>query len=251
MSCDTRLDACWRPSPNIEPRRGGLKADMLLLHYTAMTSGPKAVDWLCHPDAGVSCHYLVDEDGTITQMVHESERAWHAGVSSWHGETDINSCSIGIEIQNLGHALDILPEYPEIQMEAVKSLCLDIIQRHNIPARRVLGHSDVAFGRKVDPGEAFSWEELYRSGIGHWVEPAVIQGDPGLDLGCCGDEVEELQTLLRNYGYGIEISREYDQCTKSAVSAFQAHWRQKSVNGVADLSTVQTLEKLSVNTEDN
>ncbi len=251
MSCDTKLDACWRPSPNIEPRRHGLTADLLLLHYTAMTSGPKAVDWLCNPEAGVSCHYLVDEDGTITQMVSESERAWHAGVSSWQGEKDINSCSIGIEIQNMGYALEVLPEYPKVQMEAVKALCLDIIERNAISARRVLGHSDVAFGRKVDPGEAFSWEELYYSGVGHWVEPEPIQGDEGLDLGCEGRDVILLQTLLSDYGYGIVVSGEYDQCTKNAVSAFQAHWRQKSVNGIADFSTIRTLEKLSINIDDN
>ncbi len=251
MSCDTRLEACWRPSPNVEPRRSGLKADLLLLHYTAMTSGPKAVGWLCNPDAGVSCHYLVDEDGTITQMVPESQRAWHAGVSSWHGEVDINSCSIGIEIQNMGHALEVLPEYPPIQMEAVKALCLDIITRHNISPGRVLGHSDVAFGRKVDPGEAFSWEELYQAGIGHWIEPEPLGDDTGLDLGCSGPEVEALQTMLRDYGYGIEVDGQYNQRTKSAVSAFQAHWRQKSVNGIADFSTIRTLEKLSVKTDDN
>ncbi len=244
MTCDTTLEACWRPSPNTEARKNGLKADMLILHYTAMTCGKKAVDWLCNPEAKVSSHYLVDEDGSITQMVLETERAWHAGVSYWAGETDINSCSIGIEIQNMGHALEELPEFPEIQMKSVKQLCLDIISRNKINPERVLGHSDVACGRKVDPGERFSWESLHKAGIGHWVKPVPVGKDLGLQLGDTGSDVENLQKKFHDYGYGIEINGIYDQITQNVVSAFQSHWRQQCVNGIADMSTMHTLDNL-------
>lgn len=244
MTCDTQLQAVWNPSPNIEPRKKGLTADMLILHYTAMSCGKKAVDWLCNPESKVSCHYLIDEDGSITQMVSENERAWHAGISSWAGETDINSCSIGIEIQNMGHALEELPEFPEAQMHAVEQLSLDIINRNNIRPERVLGHSDVAPGRKVDPGEAFSWERLHKAGIGLWVKPVPVGNDCGLTLSDTGKEVEELQNKLGNFGYGIEVNGVFDQVTKNVVAAFQAHWRQECVNGIADMSTMHTLHNL-------
>jgi len=145
---------------------------MLLMHYTGMKSGQGAVNWLCHEGSGVSCHYLVDVDGAITQMVCESKRAWHAGKSCWLGLTDINSCSVGIEVQNAG-PLENFPDFPDVQMAAVIELSKDIIARHTIPADRVLGHSDVAPGRKIDPGEKFPWAFLAQNGVGIW--PRVLQ----------------------------------------------------------------------------
>ena len=136
---------------------------MLLLHYTGMDSAEAALDWLTRQESGVSCHYLVDAEGRIAQMVPESERAWHAGQSLWEGETDINSCSIGIEIHNPGHDFDY-PDFPDAEMRAVEALCRDILSRHAIPSHRVLAHSDVAPGRKRDPGEKFDWERLARAG---------------------------------------------------------------------------------------
>ena len=132
---------------------------MLLLHYTGMELAEAALDWLTRQESGVSCHYLVDEEGRIAQLVPKSERAWHAGQSLWAGETDLNSCSIGIEIHNPGHDFDY-PDFPEAEMQAVEALCLDILSRHAIPPHRVLAHSDVAPGRKRDPGEKFDWQRL-------------------------------------------------------------------------------------------
>jgi len=164
----TRLKHVWCPSPNIGERT--LQVDMLLMHYTGMKSGEAAVNWLCNEESGVSCHYLVDEDGSITQMVCESQRAWHAGKSSWQGVEDINSCSIGIEVQNSG-PLDDFPEFPAVQIAAVIELSKDILKRHSIVSVRVLGHSDVAPGRKIDPGEKFPWELLAKEGVGCWPHP--------------------------------------------------------------------------------
>jgi len=125
---DSPLATLWCPSPNVEPRQNGLKPDMLLLHYTGMDSAEAALDWLTRQESGVSCHYLVDAEGRIAQMVPESERAWHAGQSLWQGETDINSCSIGIEIHNPGHDFDY-PDFPDAEMRAVEALCRDILSR--------------------------------------------------------------------------------------------------------------------------
>ena len=137
------LASTFLPSPNIEARRNGCKPDMLVLHYTGMDDAKVACELLCDPVSRVSCHYLVDERGVITQMVDEHMRAWHAGVSSWKGDEDINSRSIGIEIHNPGHAAGY-PDFPEAQMQAVIALCKDIITRHAIHPTRVLGHSDIA-----------------------------------------------------------------------------------------------------------
>jgi N-acetylmuramoyl-L-alanine amidase len=185
----------------------------------------------------------VDEQGAITQMVPETFRAWHAGLSHWGGAEDINSCSIGIEIHNPGHDGGY-PDFPDAQMAAVEALCLDIARRNGVPPRRVLAHSDVAPRRKIDPGEKFDWRRLAMAGIGHWVEPADITGGAGFELGGAGDGVMTLQRNLRAYGYGIDPTGAFDEHTHSVVSAFQRHFRPVLVDGRADRSTVETLDVL-------
>lgn len=232
------------PSPNIEPRKNGMTPDILLLHYTGMLSAEKAIQWLAHPGSGVSCHYVIDRDGKITQMVAEDMRAWHAGVSFWAGETDINSRSIGIEIDNPGHELGYL-EFPEAQMHAVEVLARDIVGRWTIPPERVLAHSDVAPSRKIDPGEKFDWARLARGGIGHWVAPEPVDAnDFGLGHGEGGALVTEAQDLLRRYGYNVTVCGDYDRATEMAVRAFQLHFRAARVDGRLDQSTLGTLRRL-------
>ena len=240
----TSLPHALRPSPNFEPRKDGFKPSILLMHYTDMKTAAEACNWLCDPCSKVSCHYLVDEDGAITQMVDEEMRAWHAGQSSWRGESDINSRSIGIEIQNPGHRYGYR-DFPAAQMRAVIDLSRDIVARNGINPERVLAHSDVAPGRKVDPGERFDWKLLHEAGVGHWVTPAPIGSDAGSKPGDTGAAVERLQAMLASYGYGLPVTREYDARTAAVVSAFQLHFRQVRVDGIADKSTVDTLERLS------
>lgn len=223
---------------NEEPRRNGRAVDMLILHYTGMASAEAARDLLISADSGVSCHYLIDEQGIITQMVGEDMRAWHAGVSIWQGETDTNSRSIGIEIQNPGHALGYR-DFPDDQMSAVVALCRDILTRHAIPPRNVLAHSDVAPGRKIDPGERFCWERLAGECVGHWVPPA----EPDAAALCAAD-IAAFQALLQRYGYGIEVSGELDEQTRKVTDAFQRHFRPALVNGIPDVSCLRTAERL-------
>jgi len=230
-------------SPNFGPRREGAKIDIIILHYTGMSDGEKACDWLCNAQSQVSSHYLIHENGDIVQMVDEASRAWHAGVSSWHDEQDINSTSIGIEIQNLGHGMGY-PDFPLIQMEAVAALCRDLIERYWIKPQRILAHSDVAPGRKVDPGEKFDWGFLHRNGVGHWVNPEPLSGGSFLQEGDRGDAVFALQSLLKLYGYEIQLTGNFDQETRLVLTAFQRHFRTQKVDGVADASTVATLHKL-------
>lgn len=239
----TSLARTIKTSPNFGPRTGGKPVSMIILHYTGMSDAQKACDWLCNEASEVSCHYLIDEQGNLVQMVGEDMRAWHAGISSWKGEEDINSVSIGIEIQNPGHTLDY-KEFPAIQMQMVARLCHDIATRHHITARNILAHSDVAPGRKIDPGEKFDWKYLHGHGVGHWVEGEPISGGSFLQMGDRGDAVLALQGMLNLYGYGIEADGSFGPRTKAVVEAFQRHFRQARVDGVADQSTVTTLHRL-------
>ena len=232
-----------RVSPNFGPRREGMAPDAIVLHYTGMKSGAAAESWLCDPQSEVSAHYLVHEDGRIVQMVRESDRAWHAGKGSWGGLADVNSFSIGIEIVNPGHLLGYA-DFPQEQIASVIALCKDICARHSIAPERVLAHSDVAPGRKVDPGEKFPWAVLAAGGVGHFVAPAENLTGPELREGASGREVEELQSMLALYGYGVEISGTYDSATMLVVEAFQRHFRPACVNGIADTATVETLRRL-------
>jgi N-acetylmuramoyl-L-alanine amidase len=216
---------------------------MLVLHYTGMESAEAALDWLTREESKVSAHYLIDEDGRITQMVAEEHRAWHAGQSLWDRETDLNSCSIGIEIHNPGHDFDY-PDFPDIQMRAVEALCLDILGRHAIPPERVLAHSDIAPGRKRDPGEKFDWQRLARAGIGFWVEPLPPGADRPLGPGDEGESVAELQQALQRFGYGVELTTTYGTGLEKVVEAFQRHFRTARVDGRADASTIATLDRL-------
>ena len=240
---DSPLASLWCPSPNREARAGLGIPDMLVLHYTGMETAEAALDWLTRQESKVSCHYLVDEEGRIAQLVPEAERAWHAGQSAWAGETDLNSCSIGIEIHNPGHDFDYA-DFPEAQMQAVEALCLDIFSRQAISPERVLGHSDIAPGRKRDPGEKFDWARLARAGIGLWVEPAPLGDDIGLGAGDENEEVAELQRQLAAYGYGVELTTTYGRGLEQVVEAFQRHFRPLRIDGRADASTRETLARL-------
>jgi N-acetylmuramoyl-L-alanine amidase len=231
------------PSPNHEARVGVARPDILLLHYTGMSSTQAALERLRDPKALVSSHYVVFEDGRIFQLVPERRRAYHAGASSWEGTRDINSRSIGIEIGNKGHDFGC-PEFPEPQIAAVIALGRDILARWPIAAARVLAHSDVAPDRKRDPGEIFPWRRLAEAGVGLWVEPAPITEGATLGPGDHGQDVAELQRMLSDYGYGIDPTGRYDTATQEVVTAFQRHFRTERVDGFADVSTVRTLRKL-------
>ena len=231
------------PSPNCGERAGGDRPDMIILHYTGMPEHEAALAWLCNPESQVSSHYFVHEDGRIVQMLPENRRAWHAGKSFWAGETDINSRSIGIEIANAGHPAG-LPGYPDRQVEAVIELCRDCGQRLGIAPERVLAHSDVAPVRKVDPGENFPWGRLHAAGVGHFVEPVPVQGGRLFQKGDHGQPVEALQSMLSLYGYDIDITGEYSDKTEGVVAAFQRHFRPERVDGIADMSTIETLHRL-------
>ena len=225
-------------SPNHGERESAI--DMIVLHYTGMKTGEDALARLTDPSAKVSSHYLVYEDGRIDQLVPEARRAWHAGLSVWKGITDINSCSIGVEIVNPGQEHGYR-DFPDAQIVAVIALCRDIVARHKIPPARVLAHSDIAPQRKQDPGEKFPWGRLAASEVGLWVEPSPLREGTTLHPEDRGPQVAELQRALARFGYAADITNRYDKGTIEIVTAFQRHFRPARVDGLADRSTVATL----------
>lgn len=215
-----------RPSSSCGPRPDGSPIDMLVLHYTGMESAAAALERLADPAAAVSAHYLIDEDGRIVRLVEEGQRAWHAGASFWRGHTDINARSIGIELVNPGHEFGYRP-FPEAQMAASIELAGDVVRRHAIPARNVVGHSDVAPARKLDPGELFDWPRLAAAGIGLWpAESDVLIMD-----------AEAIGGMLADYGYAVDH-------LGFAVKAFQRHFRPGRVTGRIDFETARRVKGL-------
>ncbi|MEM7330282.1 MAG: N-acetylmuramoyl-L-alanine amidase [Pseudomonadota bacterium] len=242
-----------RPSPNFNDRKHPI--DMLVFHYTGMETGQQALDRMCDAAAEVSAHYMIWEDGRIVQLVGEDKRAWHAGVSSWQGDNDLNSRSIGIEIVNGGHDWPLtdgrLPAYPDAQIDALIELSTGIIKRWDIPFSRIVGHSDIAPDRKDDPGEHFPWDRLAQAGIGAWpisasenpTDPPGVTStghtDEALGLGDDHETVRHMRRMLQEIGYGLEDGGTFDEATAAVVRAFQRRWRQDQVTGRADSLTLR------------
>lgn len=216
-----------RPSPNHDARRGQ-PVRILVLHYTGMSTAAEALDRLTDPAAKVSAHYTIDEDGTIYAHVPEDRRAWHAGVATWRGITDVNAASIGIELVNPGHAFGYRA-FPAAQMAALTGLSRGILARHAIAARDVVGHSDVAPARKSDPGELFDWRALAAAGVGLWPKPGAPFADEAA-----------YAAALAAYGYGLDA----DGGHRLATAAFQRHFRPGRIDGVADAETQALLAGL-------
>lgn len=232
------------PSPNFDARPVEGQVKYLILHYTGMKTGKEALDRLCDEASKVSAHYLIEEDGRVFSLVPEDKRAWHAGLSAWEGDRDINGLSIGIELVNPGHDS---PNYkgdyrafPDVQMLSLMGLCKDILARHDIKPWHVLGHSDVAPDRKCDPGELFDWQRLAAEGIGAW---------PSLGQSPIEDHFDPMifQKRLKDYGYQVgnaDASVPNSAAPNSAVRAFQQHFRPADIGGIADRQCLVLLGKL-------
>jgi N-acetylmuramoyl-L-alanine amidase len=228
------------PSPNFDARV--VPPDMIVLHYTGMVDGSAALARMMDPEAKVSAHYMVEEDGRIFALVPEERRAWHAGRAFWRDETDINARSIGVEIVNPGHEFGYRP-FPDVQTAAVIELLADIRSRWAVPDARILGHSDVAPNRKTDPGELFPWKTLAAAGHGLWVEPPAAPGAT-LSEGDEGLGVLVLRSALSRLGYDCPRIAGFDADLAVVIRAFQRHWRPERVDGAADGETRSRLMAL-------
>ena len=244
------------PSPNYDVRTRAI--DLVVLHYTGMQDGATALKRLCDPAplAGhypgpwqsadiapdtalgrASAHYVVSEEGAVHCLVAEENRAWHAGVSIWEGEGDVNARSIGIEIVNGGHDFG-LPDFPIAQVDAVIVLLGDILARWNLAPSRVVAHSDIAPGRKMDPGEKFPWKRLVQAGVSIWPEFVALQADASPDIAL-------VQRQLRAFGYGVSETGADDAATRAALEAFQRRFRPRRISGEPDDETLMILTALS------
>ncbi|WP_410865895.1 N-acetylmuramoyl-L-alanine amidase [Paraburkholderia sp. SIMBA_027] len=249
------LAACT-PATMID--RGGYVADtqyharsadsrirFLVLHYTEGDE-PTSLEELTREN--VSAHYLVPEhpplrDGkpVVLQLVPETQRAWHAGVSEWQGTTELNAASIGIENVNSGPhdtpAGRTWAPWPPDQVAAIIALSKDIVTRYGIPPTRVVGHSDIAPQRKIDPGPAFPWKQLYDAGVGAWPDDATVQADLAGRAPNAAADVRGLQVKLARYGYEVATDGVLDERTRRVFAAFQMHFRPSDYSGTPDAQT--------------
>ena len=244
----------YRIDTRISSQNQDSRVRTLVLHYTAEDLASSLAS-LTQTQYQVSSHYLVP-DGSLAahvyQLVPDEARAWHAGVSAWRGDTMLNASSIGVEIVNLGYPAEdeTLPlmqrhwyAFEDAQIEVVGRLARDLVDRYALPPYQVVGHTDVAPGRKVDPGPLFPWQRLYeRYGVGAWPDQATV--DALRSSQPYDGDIGALQAKLARYGYGLTASGVLDQATVDAVSAFQMHFRPARYDGVPDLDTVAILDAL-------
>jgi N-acetylmuramoyl-L-alanine amidase len=221
----------------------GSRVRFLVLHYTE-ADFPSALKILT--EGPVSAHYLVrDDPPTVYRLVDENRRAFHAGDSSWQGSTEVNSASIGIEIVNRGYRADAgtWQEYPEKQIEIVLALAKDIAERHSIPPDRVVGHSDIAPQRKIDPGPRFPWKRFADAGLIRWPDPAeVARRLPA--FGARLPDVAWFQQALETFGYAVPRNGELDEATVHVIAAFQMRHRPSRYDGMPDAETAAILDVL-------
>jgi len=215
------------PSPNFDARAAGIALKYIVLHYTGMKDAASALARMCDPAAKVSAHYMIDENGSIIQLVDEKNRAWHAGKSFWCGITDTNSASIGIELVNPGHEFGYRA-FPDAQISALKKILRDIIARHGLNLKKcLLAHSDIAPTRKQDPGELFPWQILAQEGLGIW--PNATNNTPAHET--------EITGLLSNIGYDTTDTRQ-------SLLAFQRRFHPENLTGIADGETIARLRSV-------
>lgn len=223
------------PSPNFNARPSGIKIDTIIIHHTNMTNAHAALERLCDPDAAVSAHYLIDQEGSIFQLVPDQHRAWHAGVSFWQGETNINCRSIGIELDyNAKQEEGNLPLFPEIQINGLLGLINQLSLKHSIPSNRIIGHSDIAPQRKQDPGEKFPWFLLHQHGYGLWPATTPKSAIPGTVL--------QAQAILQKIGYDCPQHGNFDSATEAVIQAFQRHFLPQNITGVLCANTQNILQ---------
>lgn len=232
-----------RQSPNHDARPPATPIDTLVLHYTGMPSAEAALERLADPEARVSSHYLLEEDGTLFQLVPDERRAWHAGTSFWRGCTDINARSIGIEIVNPGHEWGYRP-FPPAQMKALITLCHDLLKRHPILPENVVAHSDIAPDRKQDPGELFAFSLLAKNGIGLF--PADVPDLGSGDIVTAPAALGPVRAKLAAVGYKLGLTGAPDHELAVVLTAFQRHWRPEAITGAADRGTRARLDALNL-----
>lgn len=228
-----------RPSPNFGDRRGVHSPDMIVLHYTGMTTAEAALDRLCDPDAEVSCHYLIDLDGARSKLVRPRHRAWHAGVSCWGGVQDVNSHSIGVELVNPGDGPDYCP-FPEPQMAQLEALLVYLVTRFSIRPERVVGHACVAPGRKIDPGPKFDWRRLAEQDLSVWLDL-----DPADPENAAAPDAARFQRAARRFGYFVPDDGDWGAETRAVWQSFVMRFLPQLHDQPPSGAAIRHLERLA------
>lgn len=242
-ACGTTGPGHLKIDRSIRAKSQDSRVEFVVLHYTATG---KAASIKILSEQNVSSHYLITDDPQpeVYQLVDESRRAWHAGVSEWYGRTDINAGSIGIEIVNNGGGGSQWSPYSKAQIDTVITLLRDIVARHQIKPHNIVGHSDIAPQRKVDPGPLFPWKQLADAGLGRWYNEALVrqhldefqrEGTP---------DIAWVQTRLKRAGYAVPLSGELDRATRNVIAAFQMRYRPELYDGYPDAQTMAILKAL-------
>ena len=210
MSSSKEVKPVWLPSPNFNTRRNNLKPQFIVIHYTAMDSCELAIERLLSPVHEVSCHYLISEKGKVYQLVEEDMRAWHAGAGEWRGLDDINSRSLGIELANKGNHPFSLP-----QIYSLEIIILQLMKRWGIPLHNIIGHSDMAIGRKSDPGRKFDWRGLALNNLAIWPKQEISESV----------NLSEFLSLAKDFGYALPDEASLEASTISLLDCFRARFR--------------------------
>jgi len=230
----------FQKSPNFNQRPQDAEIDMILVHYTGMRSEGESITRLLDPNSKVSTHYFICESGKVIQMIDDELRAWHAGLSEWRGQKNVNDFSIGIELSNPGHEYGYR-DFTKSQIDSFIDLTTDLKEKYNIQNHRILGHSDVSPDRKMDPGEKFDWEFLASHQIGLWLKErekkSELVNEFKDDDGSITLPIRTAQVNLKEIGYSVNVNGKFDEITKKVVIAFQRHFCPKNLSGTLDRET--------------
>ena len=225
-------------SPNFDERRVNQQLSYLILHYTAMTSCQEALEHICQKRNKVSAHFLVSKKGHIYYLVDIKNRAWHAGSGYWNNITDLNSYSIGVELENSGHRLNF-EKYNNVQIKSLIKLLKYIKSQYKIKKRNILGHSDIAPMRKIDPGEKFPWNILEKNKLVYLPKLKKINNYTNIN----NIKLRDYKIRLKSVGYDIKVNNRKDNMFSKIIRSFQMHYQQDFVTGYPNKKTFLLLDK--------
>lgn len=242
-ACGTTGTHTLKIDESIQATGQDSRVRMIVLHYTA--AGTSAALQILS-ERNVSSHYLITDEPrpTVYQLVDENRRAWHAGVSQWYDNSDINSLSVGVEIVNPGGSGTQWAPYTEAQIDTAIELVRDIAARHQVRPQNIVGHSDIAPQRKLDPGPLFPWKALADAGLGRWYDETLVAQYMGEFMVEGVPDVLWMQNRLKDLGYAVPLTGELDRPTRNVVAAFQMHYRPTLYDGYPDAQTLAILKAL-------
>ena len=238
------MEICNYYSPNFNKKIRPINSvKLVIIHYTGMQSERETIKRLCNSNSKVSCHYLINQNGKIFQLVKETHAAWHAGKSCWGKYKNLNENSIGIELVNKGHKFGYT-NFKTKQILALVKLCKTLIKKYKIKKKNIVGHSDIAPSRKIDPGEKFPWRYLVKNKVGIWhsYEPNFLKRHRRLKVLTKQDKKKFIKNLNK-IGYCFSVKKK--PFFIKIIKAFQRHFRKELINGILDHECLMIAQNLT------